>query len=147
MSWGDRKPPHTEFRKGVAVSDTPTISKLLPQHAELIRASRISQSVAEARSYRTLRSAAAIKRCGFRDAQCNAPALLIPIYDVRGDLALYQIRPDSPRVVDGKLIKCETPKDSRMVLDAPPTAREWVSDPSRPNLPGSDPRALASHTS
>ena len=32
----------------------------------------------------------------------------------------YQIRPDAPRIVDGKALKYETPAKSRLTLDVPP---------------------------
>jgi hypothetical protein len=47
-------------------------------------------------------------------------------------VANYQIRPDSPRVVDGKALKYETPAKSRLSLDVPPGARTWLADPTRP---------------
>ena len=41
-----------------------------------------------------------LQRLGLSRAQARAPALLIPIYDVSGDLAFNQIRPDTPRKND-----------------------------------------------
>jgi hypothetical protein len=61
------------------------------------------------------------------------PALLIPIWDARGETASYQIRPDTPRINErGKPVKYETPGGSRMVLDVPPRARIGLGDPSIP---------------
>jgi hypothetical protein len=54
------------------------------------------------------------------------------VWGVTGEIASYQIRPDQPRVVDGKALKYETPKGSRMVLDVPPSVRQWLGDPARP---------------
>jgi hypothetical protein len=57
---------------------------------------------------------------------------LIPIHGVTGELTSYQHRPDHPRIVDGKPLKYEIPRGSRMVLDVPPPARPWLGDPLRP---------------
>jgi len=60
------------------------------------------------------------------------PALLIPVWGANGEIVLYQARPDQPRIINGKAIKYETPKSSRMALDIPPLVREWLGDPNRP---------------
>src|SRR5258708_2360586 len=93
---------------------------LLPHHRQLIIQSGISPAVAEARGYRTVHTRADLRRIGFSDTQARVPALLIPIHNVRGDISLYQIRPDSPRVIHGKCIKYESPRGARMALDVPP---------------------------
>ncbi len=106
---------------------------LLQHHQRLIERSAILPEVARERGYRTVGTKAELRRLGFSDAQCRVPALLIPIYGVNGEVALYQIRSDAPRVNrDGKAIKYETPKGARMVLDVPPRARPWLGDPKRP---------------
>jgi hypothetical protein len=109
-------------------------TELLPHHVELISASSISDDVARARGYRTVRTKAELKRLGFGDAQCRTPALLIPVRSVTGDIPTYQIRPDKPRVKDGKPLKYETPTGTRMILDVPPAARPMISNPSIPLL-------------
>src|SRR5262245_16026614 len=105
---------------------------LLPQHARLLVDSAIIPAVAEARGYRSIEKRAELRRLGFSDQQARTPALLIPIYGVTGELVLYQQRPDEPRMVDGRVVKYETPRGSRMVLDVPPTIREKLVDPSVP---------------
>jgi hypothetical protein len=60
------------------------------------------------------------------------PALLIPIHNVGGEIALYQTRADEPRIVDGKAVKYETPLGSRMTIDVPPSVRHQLGDPSIP---------------
>jgi len=105
---------------------------LLPHHAALLRDSGISPDVARARGYRSVSIKAELKRLGFSDSQRRVPALLIPIWGVTGDRTMYQIRPDEPRIVNGKAVKYETPRGSSMALDVPPGAREWVGDPNRP---------------
>jgi hypothetical protein len=106
---------------------------LLPQHADLLAASAISPAVAHARGYRSIETKAELKRLGFGDAQRRAPALLLPVWGVHGDLVTYQIRPDAPRVDrDGKVIKYETRLGSRMALDVPASARAALGDPAQP---------------
>ena len=73
-----------------------------------------------------------MKRMGFSDTQARVPALLIPVYGTSGDLVLYQARPDTPHIKDGKPIKYETPRGSRMVLDVHPAARAALANPDTP---------------
>jgi hypothetical protein len=108
------------------------VSPLTSGHADLLDASAISQAVSDERGYRTVTTRAELLRLGFSDRQARVPALLIPIWDVGGEIATYQLRPNTPRVVDGKAVKYETPRGSRMVLDVHPSVRGHVSDPQRP---------------
>src|SRR5947207_9679006 len=96
-----------------------TAPQLLPQHAELITASGISAEVAQERGYRSVSTKAELKELGFGEAQRRTPALLIPVNSVTGEIATYQIRPDVPRVKNGKSLKYETPAGTRMALDVP----------------------------
>src|SRR5262245_38461247 len=73
----------------------------LPQHASLIEASGISPDVAAARGYRTVMKPSELRRLGFGENQARVPALLIPIYNVIGEVVLYQARPDDPRIKGG----------------------------------------------
>jgi hypothetical protein len=107
-------------------------STLLPQHQKLINGSAINPAVAAARGYRSIETAAELKRLGFSDRQARVPALLIPIYDARGEVVLYQARPDAPRIVDGKPVKYETPANARMRMDIPPGAATRIGDPTVP---------------
>ena len=45
---------------------------------------------------------------------------------------LYQIRPDSPRIREGKVIKYEMPAGSRMALDVHPFGLPKLADPTVP---------------
>lgn len=72
---------------------------LLPQHAVLLTASAISDEVAEARGYRSVEQKARLTELGFSSTQARVPALLIPIWNVQGEIALYQTRTDEPRIV------------------------------------------------
>src|SRR5215218_8758214 len=106
---------------------------LLPQHAALLAASAIAPEVAAARGYCSVETKARLKGLGFGEAQRNVPGLLIPIWNVAGELATYQCRPDAPRVSPkGNPVKYETPAGSRMVLDVPKLVRPALGDPTRP---------------
>ncbi len=98
----------------------------------LIEESGIAPEAVETRGYRTVEKKAELKRLGFSEAQCSVPGLLIPIRSPAGEIVLYQYRPDSPRIKDGKPVKYETPSGSRMALDVHPFAREKLGDPSVP---------------
>lgn len=103
-----------------------TPNTLTPEHAALIEGSAISAEVAQARGYRSVATKAALEEHGFSEAQRRVPALLIPIHSVRGEVENYQIRPNAPRVIDGKPMKYETPARSRVLLDVPPTIRHLL---------------------
>jgi hypothetical protein len=105
---------------------------LLPHHAELLRASAISDAVATARGYRSVTKKAELLRLRFSERQARVPALLLPVWDVTGRIALYQARPDEPRVETGKVIKYETQLGARMTIDVPPSIRGQLGDPSIP---------------
>jgi hypothetical protein len=110
----------------------PTPDLLLPQHAAMIEASAISPEVATARGYFTATRKAELATLGFGAAQRNVPALVIPIHGVDGEIRTYQSRPDHPRIKDGKPLKYETPRGSRMCLDVPPAALSRLADPAAP---------------
>lgn len=110
-------------------------SNLLPQHDALIKASAIDPDVAAERGYSSATTRAALKRLGFSDFQCNAPALVVPVFSVVGDLTTHQIRPDKPRFDSrGKVVKYETPRHTRMALDIPRRCRSrgWLATPECP---------------
>ncbi len=108
------------------------MSELLPQHLALLRGSAISDEVAAARGYRSVEHKARLTELGFSAAQARVPALLIPIIGVHGEVVLYQLRPDAPRIRDGKAVKYETPAGARMALDVPPACRAGLADPLVP---------------
>src|SRR5829696_5365606 len=106
--------------------------RLLGRHARRILGSAISKPVARARGYRSIETKAELKRLGFTDAQCRVPALLLPIHGITGEIVNYQIRPDEPRITNGKPLKYEFPARSRMALDAHPLIHAQLSDPAIP---------------
>src|SRR5439155_17635493 len=102
-------------------------------HQALIESSAINVEVAHERGYRTVEDSDELTALGFTEAQARVPALLIPVHGVDGEVVVHQIRPDNPRIgKNGKPIKYERPKGSRMALDVPPTVRPHLSDPSIP---------------
>ena len=119
------------------------MAALSPAHQAIITASSISPEVAAARGYRSIPAGpegiGQLATLGFDSYQRRAPALLIPIYGVSGELVTYQIRPDNPRLKKskgkpgaGKALKYETPAGSRMVLDVPRAAHAQLKDPTVP---------------
>ena len=105
---------------------------LLSQHAALLAASAIGAEAAKARGYRSIEQKARLTELGFTSTQARVPALLIPIWNIHGEISVYQSRADQPRIVDGKAVKYEIPARSRMVLDVPPTCRTDLGNPTVP---------------
>jgi hypothetical protein len=105
---------------------------LLPHHQAMLEASGISAEVGAARGYASVETKTRLAGYDFSPVQRRVPALLVPIYNVHGELATYQIRPDDPRLIDGRPLKYETPAKARLCLDVPRPARPWLADPSRP---------------
>jgi len=98
----------------------------------LAQASGIAEEIIAARGYRTVHTRAQLERLGFGRTQRNVPTLLVPIWGVSGEVALYHHRPDQPRVKDGKPVKYEFPSGARMALDVHPSLKDKVRDPAVP---------------
>lgn len=94
--------------------------------------SGISADVIKARGYFTATTKTRLRDLGFSSSQQRVPALVIPVHDVHGALANYQIRPDDPRVIKGRTCKYEMPLGSKMVLDVPPSVRQYIGDAAKP---------------
>src|SRR5205823_10557872 len=62
----------------------------------------------------------------------TAPVLAIPLWDVTGHQTGWQIRPDTPPVVDGKVWKYLTPKGGRNMLDVHPSVQQHLGNPAVP---------------
>lgn len=107
-------------------------SSIFPQHVALLEGSGIPPGVATERGYVSVDTKARLKALGFGESQRRQPGLLIPIWNVAGERATFQYRPDEPRERDGRPVKYETPTKARMVLDVPRRCHSWVGDPSRP---------------
>lgn len=115
-------------------SEQPPRGALLPHHLSMLRdESGLPESVIEERGYYSASAYGEVRRLGFSDRQCITPALIVPLWNVDGEPAGYQIRPDQPRQgSNGKAVKYETPKGSRVVLDVPPRCRSLLRDPGIP---------------
>jgi hypothetical protein len=84
------------------------------------------------RGYWTATTKAELRALGFGTTQLHVPALVLPVFNVAGEIALYQARPDHPRIKDGKPVKYETVSGSRIVLDCHPIARSQLGNPRVP---------------
>ena len=108
------------------------MTELLRHHTELIERSAITPEVAAERGYWSATEPKQLERYFGPTQRKLVPALVIPIYDVRGELALMQLRADKPRVVKGRSRKYELPVGCRLALDVPPRVRPMLGDPSIP---------------
>ncbi len=72
-------------------------SGLLDQHQPLLEASAINAGIARSRGYFSVANATALEQLGFSPAQQRTPALVIPLWNVHGQVAFHQARPDLPR--------------------------------------------------
>lgn len=137
-----REPRQSSYTKrGNHISSAPHLTEatwddlpLSAAHRALVAGSAITPEVAAERGYRTVGKRSDLMRLGFTDRQARTPALLIPIHNVLGVVATYQIRPDDPRIEDGKPRRYETPKGARLAIDVPPRVFDegWLGDPSVP---------------
>jgi hypothetical protein len=91
----------------------------------LTEESGISEHVMKQRGYYTARTQAELAALGFANYQRRVPALVLPIHDVHGTVALHQLRPEIPRKSKrNKTIKYETPGGAKLRLDVHPLHRE-----------------------
>lgn len=108
---------------------------LAESHLAMIRASAISEEVAQRRGYRSVTEIPELELLGFSPAQRRVPGLLVPIRNIAGEVVLHTYRPDSPREQkrDGKvrILKYEFPAGCRMHLDIPAGTAEAVRDITR----------------
>jgi hypothetical protein len=98
----------------------------------MLKHSAITPEVIERRDYRSITKKCDMQALGFRSNQIHGPSLVIPVYNVQGEIATYQLRPDQPRMRDGKPVKYETPTGSRMALDVNPLIRQHINNPQIP---------------
>jgi hypothetical protein len=106
---------------------------LQPNHLRLLLSSAISPEVSRSRGYQTVTKRSALRGYGFGPEQCRPPALLIPVYDGRGRLITYQIRPDEPRIDrHAGAVGYDVCPGRQFALDAPPSCASLLSDPSIP---------------
>ena len=94
---------------------------LLEQHRKFLRARAVVDEIAAERGYQSAILRADLEKLGFGRTQQLVPALVIPIWSVRGAVDSYQLRPDKPRLNEkGKARKYEMKWGSRMLLDVHP---------------------------
>lgn len=110
---------------------TTIIEGLSPEHeCELMFASDIATHVIRDRYYQTVSANKLPDK--FADYQ-RRDGLVIPIYNVHGDLASFQLKPYNPRTgKNGKPIKYETAANAPQVLDVPRKCRKMLNDPKIP---------------
>ena len=102
-------------------------------HQKLISASAISAEVAGECGYRTITSHEDLRSLGFSiGQQVLVPGLLIPLHGADGRIFGYQLRPDQPRILEGRIAKYETLAGLRMAIDVPPRCRPSIANPSIP---------------
>jgi hypothetical protein len=95
--------------------------------------SAITAEVIQARGYRTIEDPEELLNLGYQDYQAITPGLLLPLYDMWGNVSSSQHRPDDPRKNgEGKLIKYESRAGHGQVLDANPILGERLRDPKEP---------------
>lgn len=106
--------------------------ELNTNHRCQLEASGIAPEVAKARGYRSIKAAEAFQY-GFTGKQARN-GLLIPIWPPGEDTpALYRLRPDKPRMKkDGKPVKYEQPRGTRLRIDVPPLLQDKLQDSSAP---------------
>src|SRR5262245_55994922 len=79
--------------------------------------SHIDPAVVRERDAWTAINPKELSALGFMGHQQLVPALVLPVWSVTGQITMYQIRPNTPRIKDDKPVKYETPAGARMVLD------------------------------
>ncbi|HYC76726.1 MAG TPA: DUF3854 domain-containing protein [Planctomycetota bacterium] len=111
---------------------TPGCGALSEQHAALLRASAISETVAAQRGYRTIVDPEELAALGFSEAQRLVPGLLIPLRNVTGEVVGHQYRPDRPRTVRKRVCKYESASGAKNVVDVPTACAASLRDRAIP---------------
>lgn len=96
---------------------------------ELERGSGIHPQIIAERGYRTVTASEVPP--GFPEYQRKA-GLLIPIHDVWGTGGSMQLKPDQPRMRDGKPVKYETVPGRPLCIDAPKRVLPQLGNPEIP---------------
>lgn len=121
------------------------VTELRPDHLEHLRASGLSDAIIRERGYVTVLGpvGAGHLEPGFSKAQRkHAAGIAYPVYHL-GHLEAsangawwkaahhWELRPDGPRTLGGKLAKYERPRGSSNAADVLPRFRPLLADPSR----------------
>jgi DNA repair protein RadA/Sms len=109
---------------------------LSPDHLrQLTQGSGIDEALVQRVGCFTATKPAELAALGFKDYQCRVPALVFPVQDVHGNVALHQIRPDTPRRKKGKHeVKYDTPEGAKLVLAVAPEHRPLLAQADVPLL-------------
>lgn len=111
-------------------SNRPDHTALAERHLrELSEASAIAAEVIADREYRTVTDPRELQRLGFADWQA-LPGLLIPLHGPDGSNGRYALKPDKPRIRDGKPCKYEAQAGKPNCLDVPKRCQAAILDPS-----------------
>jgi DNA repair protein RadA/Sms len=91
---------------------------LSPDHLhQLTQGSGIDEAIVQRVGCYTATTPAQLVALGYKEYQRCVPALVLPVHDVHGNVALHQIRPDTPRKnKQGKILKYDTPEGAKLVL-------------------------------
>jgi hypothetical protein len=103
---------------------------LAPQHEAKLRSSHIDPTVAAERAYYSITDLTALRTLGF-SKNTVPPALAIPMYDYAGQ-QMTIVRPDSPRIKDGKPVKYDRSGGQRNIIDIHPRIRPLLQNPKEP---------------
>lgn len=101
---------------------------LSPTHLGELNASAISDDQIAARKYQTIINPKALP-LQFTGGQRKLSGILIPVASTTGDIVAWQVKPDSPRTIEGKKAKYEFARDGRVCLDVPTAARPYLLNP------------------
>jgi putative DNA primase/helicase len=108
---------------------------LADHHLEaLVEGSGISEEVIRARGYWTATDPDDLIDLGFTRPQRRAPALVIPVRGIDGEVRFSRVRPDDPRPdarKPGKVTKYDQPAGTPVSLDIPLPALEGLRDAYR----------------
>lgn len=117
--------------EGESIYNSTILSHLSPEHLAMLQhESGIAIDVILKRGYRTIISNQELMALGFKGAQSKlVPCLAFPIHNVYGEIELYEIRPDNPRIIGDKPCKYERPSGSHNILDIHPASFTRIGDP------------------
>ena len=102
-------------------------------HLAMLADSGITPAHATRRGYESIDDPARLAQIGIvKAARGCVPGLLVPMLRPDGSTRHWQYRPDNPRLLDGKLVKYETPWRQPNSLDFPPGVAPMLADPAFP---------------
>ncbi len=138
--------PASSFSSAASDGDPPTLhgypdvpgafwlaSTLNDKHRRTLESeSGIGAEAITARGYLSTSDRGQLAKLGFGRPQQLTPALLIPLWNFRGEVDGYALRPDIPRNgSNGKPVKYEIPSGARPTLDVAPLTRDQIGDPTK----------------